>query len=116
MNPAHILHIVPQSTWATAQHNEQYTGDTLATEGFIHCSRPEQIIAIANECFPRRHDLLLLVIEVSRVQAAIRYEDLYASGKEYPHIYGPLNREAVINVVALLPDADGTFSKLPKIQ
>jgi len=104
-----ILHIATQSAWRDAQQAGSYTGDTLTTDGFIHCALPKQVIAVANTLFHGRKDLLLLHIDANRVQADIRYEDLYDSGEDYPHIYGPLNLAAVIEVVAFVPGADGKF-------
>ena len=109
MNTNTILHITSQTAWQNAQQTGSYTGDTLTTDGFIHCSLPQQVTAVANTLFRGRKDLLLLYIDANRVQADIRYEDLYAGGEDYPHIYGPLNLDAVIKARDFLPGADGKF-------
>ena len=109
ISAAQILHIATQTAWRDAQQAGKYAGDTLTTDGFIHCSLPKQVVTVANTLFHGRKDLLLLYIDVSRVQADIRYEDLYDSGEDYPHIYGSLNLDAVIKVVDFLPGADGKF-------
>jgi hypothetical protein len=43
---------------------------------------------------------------LSLVQPEIRYED---PEHIYPHIYGPLNRDAIVTIVPMLRNADGTF-------
>jgi len=58
--------------------------------------------------------LVLLVIDPARLTANVVYEDLYNAGQDFPHIYGPLNLDAVIKVVAFPPEADGTFT-LPEL-
>jgi uncharacterized protein (DUF952 family) len=49
---------------------------------------------------------IALVIDKARVKASIRYED---PGRIYPHIHGPLNRDAIVTIVPMLRNADGTF-------
>lgn len=110
-----ILHITSQAAWQQARNEGSYRGDTLESEGFIHCSTPEQLTGSANTFFYGRTDLVLLCIEPGRVVSEIRYEHP-ASGDErlFPHIYGPLNLDAVIQVLAFPPEPDGSFS-LPEL-
>lgn len=105
-----ILHITSRDAWAAAQSAGEYRGDTLETDGFIHCSNPDQVIAVAHDVFAGRTDLMLLCIESDKVGVEIRYEDLYNSGKLYPHIYGPLSLDAVLKAVDFPLRADGTFA------
>ena len=112
-----ILHICSREDWADAQFLGEYRGDAIAIEGFIHCSKPDQIIEIANVLFKGQLNLLLLVIDSEKVQAPIKYEDpgdLEPTGKLYPHIYGSLNLDAVISTKELQPNEQGLFS-LPAI-
>jgi uncharacterized protein (DUF952 family) len=108
-----ILHITTPDAWAEAQQQRQYTADSLAEEGFIHCSTPAQVVYVANERFRGRTDLILLLITASRVHAPIIYEDCYETGQNFPHIYGPLNLDAVAEVLAFPPAADGGFELPP---
>lgn len=103
-----LLHICPESDWHGAKARGEYRADSLATEGFIHCSTPEQVIGTAGLFFRGRTGLVLLVIDPERVAAEIKYED--AGGVFFPHVYGPLELDAVTKVVPFPPDADGTFS------
>jgi uncharacterized protein (DUF952 family) len=106
-----ILHIAAKDKWT--KEAKEYRADTLETQGFIHCSTPEQVIEVANYLFSERNDLLLLVIDEEKVQAHIKYED-GGNGKFYPHIYGPLNTDAVISVLEFKPEKDGLFT-LPNL-
>ena len=109
-----ILHITQWETWDAARAAGIYQADTLATEGFIHCSTAAQVLGVANAMFRGQAGLALLTIEEARVQAEIRYEDCYASGQQFPHIYGPLNLDAVIHVADFPPGMDGTFTLPPE--
>ncbi len=70
----------------------------LISQGFIHCSLPEQVIHVANTIAPSRNDLLLLEIEETKVIPKIIYENLKGGEKLFPHIYGPLNEDSIIAI------------------
>lgn len=104
-----VFHIATRAAWEAAGAAGKYRGDTLATEGFIHCSTQEQVVRVANALFPGRQDLVLLAIDAARVTAEVRYED-GGGGEEFPHLYGPLNLDAVVGVFDFQPGADGRFA------
>ncbi len=103
-----LLHITNQAHWQQAQLAGFYSGDTLTSEGFIHCSTPSQVVAVANACYWGQSSLVLLCIDPRQVQAEIKYEGA-ASGEQFPHIYGPLSLTAVVEVLPFTPQADGSF-------
>jgi uncharacterized protein (DUF952 family) len=90
----------------------EYRGDTLATEGFIHCSTAEQVVRTANTLFRGNKGLIVLRIDSARVSCRIIYEDTSGTGEAFPHIYGPLNVTAVEGVQGLCIGADGLFGPL----
>lgn len=103
-----ILHITQREAWEQAQRAGVYRADSLETEGFIHASTPEQVLGPANAFYRGQTGLVLLVIDEARVQPPIRYEA--AHGQTFPHLYGPLNLDAVTDVLPFEPQADGTFA------
>ena len=111
-----ILHATPRTEWAAAQKQGNYTADSLAGEGFIHCSTEKQIVRVANMIFAGQHGLVLLVIDPARLTSDLRWEPGVDLASElFPHIYGPLNLDAVVEVLAFEPDADGHFTRLPPV-
>jgi uncharacterized protein (DUF952 family) len=107
-----ILHITKREQWEKAMLEGVYRGDTLDSQGFTHCSTFQQIVKVANALFRSQEGLVLLCIETDKVQSEIRYEG--AGGEElYPHIYGPLNINAVVKVADFEPAKNGKFV-LPK--
>jgi uncharacterized protein (DUF952 family) len=110
-----ILHIAEAEQWSSAQDEGVYListlGKTLAEQGFIHCSTLDQVERVANAAYLGRQDLVLLVIDPDRVQADIRYENSEGGLELFPHIYGPLNVDAVIEVAAFEPGPDGRFGR-----
>jgi len=109
-----IYHIATAPDWARAQRDGQYTTSTrdrtLAEEGFIHASTAEQVAPVANRYFRGLPDLLVLVIDPGRVRPEIRVEQVAGSAEPFPHIYGPLNVDAVLEARQFEPGPDGRFA------
>jgi uncharacterized protein (DUF952 family) len=97
-----IYHLAFASDWALAEHEGSYTvstrGVSLAEQGFIHASTAEQVAGVANAYYADTSDLVLLEIDEDRVIPEIRYEHVPGQSAPYPHIYGPLNVDAVVAV------------------
>ncbi|MFO7683896.1 MAG: DUF952 domain-containing protein [Chloroflexota bacterium] len=108
-----ILHITTRSDWAASQ--PPYTAASLYSDGFIHCSTPAQAVYAANAHFAGQAGLVLLCIDEDLVAANVVYEDCYETGQKFPHIYGPLNLDAVLGIVDFPPNADGSFSLPPLV-
>ena len=106
-----IYHIATRADWAAAQAAGAYTAVSLVSEGFIHCSTAEQVIATANRIFRGQRDLVLLCVDSARVAAEIRYENLEGGTQLFPHIYGALDVDAVVAVHDFPPSADGSFAR-----
>ncbi|ALX49502.1 MULTISPECIES: DUF952 domain-containing protein [Bacillaceae] len=104
-----ILHIIEGEEWIKAKEQGIYTPASIVTDGFIHCSTTEQVIEIANFLYKGYFGLVLLCIASNKVNSKIVYEDLYETGKLYPHIYGSLNVDAVFKVVEFETNSDGSF-------
>jgi uncharacterized protein (DUF952 family) len=111
----HIYHITPRDAWAAAQEKGEYTADSLAEQGFIHCSERSQITRVANAIFRGRTDLVLLEIDPDLLKAEVRREPgTDEPGELFPHIYGPLAPEAVLRTLDFPPNPDGRFT-LPQL-
>lgn len=105
-----IYHILPATTWHSHPAGQPYEGDTLAREGFIHCTgKLDLLVEVANRHFRKTPgDFLVLCIAESKVQAEVKWEE--ADGHRYPHIYGPLNLDAVLKLVRFPRKKDGQFT------
>ena len=109
---ATIFHLVPASDWEAAQGMDDYAADSLESEGFIHCSKDHpQVLEVANRLFHGRDDMLVLELDIDRLVSPIKHEAA-RSGTVYPHIYGKINADAVIEVLGLTTGGDGQFNEL----
>ena len=105
-----ITHIAFASDWQHAQQVGQYQHPSLIAEGFIHCSTPTQVLATAQRFFPApQPPLVLLTIDPAQLTAALKYE-LADNGLAYPHLYGPLNLDAVSQIDPFDADAHGHYT------
>jgi uncharacterized protein (DUF952 family) len=105
--PSTILHITTDAGWAAAQEAGELVARSLAEEGFIHCSTHDQVEATANRIFRGSGDLLLLELEVARIAPPLKWERATDVGEDFPHIYGPINLDAVIGTITLPEGAGG---------
>jgi uncharacterized protein (DUF952 family) len=104
-----IFHITQRQQWEAAQRQSIYRCDSLDTEGFIHCSTLAQVVRVANSFYRGQSGLMLLEIASDRLRSKLQY-DVIETGEAFPHLYGPLNIDAVIQVLDFAPQADGSFA------
>ncbi|MFJ7325115.1 DUF952 domain-containing protein [Streptomyces cyaneofuscatus] len=112
-----LLHLAEAPLWEAARGKGTYEmstrGRTLQTEGFIHLSLPHQLPGVARMLYgdgsrggggdgseggAGGHDLVVLVVDPARLTAPVRYEAMKPGGEQFPHLYGPLPVEAVVEV------------------
>jgi uncharacterized protein (DUF952 family) len=92
--------------WPEIQKSGEYSPESLKTEKFIHCATPKQLGFIANKFF--KETRIVWVIDPNLVSSPIKYEQ-GINGDLYPHIYGPLNLNAIIAKFEMHPKSDWTY-------
>jgi uncharacterized protein (DUF952 family) len=102
---AMIFHITDTATWAASKQRGSHTGSTrgvdLAQEGYIHCSSSQQWPGVIERFYADATDLLLLHIDESKLTSPLVYEQLPGMPESFPHIYGPINLDAVVDTQPL---------------
>jgi uncharacterized protein (DUF952 family) len=104
-----LFHITTRNAWNHSQAARVYRAPSLETEGFIHLSTEDQWRHTLHRLFRGVADLVILRIDPRRVDAEIKFER--ADGEEFPHLYGPLPTDAVIN----LRDAPRIIDLAPEV-
>ncbi len=107
-----IYHMTSRDEWAAAQQAREYRTESLASEGFIHCSTRAQVLAVADAFYRGRGEMLLLCINERRLTALLVWEapappEQAPAAGDFPHIYGALNLDAVVETQTLREDSDG---------
>jgi uncharacterized protein (DUF952 family) len=104
--PSVLVHLCSAADWRAAQARGEHRPESLSTTGFVHLSTPEQAHLPANRLYAGRTDLVLLRIDATRLTSPIRWEPGIATDPDamvFPHLYGALPAEAVINVTSYRP-------------
>lgn len=93
-----IYHVTGAAEWQTALKKGRYEAASLAEEGFIHCSQEEQVTGVLERYFKNRKDLVRLAIDTDKLTSPFYYEWSQSVEDTFPHIYGPINLDAVREV------------------
>jgi uncharacterized protein (DUF952 family) len=117
-----IYHLVPASYYRAQPTGQAYRPATFAEEGFIHCTAGlPLLVKIANLYFASLpEELLILEIDPARLDAPLKFEapispttsedsPIHDPDLLFPHIYGPLNREAIVKLFSLVRDETGRW-------
>jgi uncharacterized protein (DUF952 family) len=109
-----IYHLTTADDWEQGKAAGEYTtstrGRTLAEQGFIHASTARQTDRVANSFYKGIPDLVVLVIDTDRLTSPLQHDEVPGWDEPFPHIYGPLNPDAVVDIARLEPGADGEFT------
>jgi len=96
-----VYHILASAEWERALSNNTYTPPAFEQDGFIHLCDEDQIAGVIERYFPEPEDLVVLRIKPEQLNAELRYENLFGGEEQFPHLYGPLNLDAVLEVLPI---------------
>jgi uncharacterized protein (DUF952 family) len=97
-----IFHVTTAAEWETAKEKGVYTTPSLQAEGFIHCSTDDaQVAGVLQRYFSDKTDLIKLMIDTDKLTSRFIYEWSPSTADTFPHIYGPLNLDAVIDTIKI---------------
>ncbi|MFW6090532.1 MAG: DUF952 domain-containing protein [Actinomycetota bacterium] len=108
-----LFHITDREAWEAALRAGEYRlstrGVTLDEQGFIHCALAHQLAGVAERVYGDGDDddLVVLVIDGDRLAVPVRYEAPEEGAEPYPHVYGALPTDAVVDVRPVHRDGDG---------
>lgn len=118
-----ILHLIRAADYAALPPGAPWRPPSLDQEGFIHCTREPEVMRQVANAFYRDDpaEYLVLEVETELVTAPVKFEApahprpgeaAKVPAVSFPHIYGPLNREAIVAVRPARRASDGTFLSL----
>jgi len=93
-----IYHVTTKQEWEKAKQKGKYTAPSLESEGFIHCSEAHQLQGVLERYYSGKTGLLKLVIDPNKLIPQLKYELSPSVHERFPHVYGPINFDAVIKV------------------
>ncbi len=109
----HIFHFINRTDLDQHLNADSLEVPSLETSGFIHCSTLEQVISVANYIAPYDEEMRLIEIDPDRLQSEVRYKNTDGGDELFPHIYGPVNRGAIVGIHRLEWDGEEGY-QLPE--
>lgn len=95
-HPDIIYKIADHDAWAVAQKKGVFDGEPVDTaDGFIHFSTADQARETAAKHFAGVDNLVLVAIDAAILLGKIVWEPT-RGGALFPHLYEPLNMDAVL--------------------
>lgn len=94
-----IYHIVLPETWEAIKHSSTYSAESLEPEGFIHCSYEDQLEGVLGRYYAESTQVVILKLDIGKLTSKLVSEPS-TGGEVYPHIYGPINLDAVVSAEA----------------
>ena len=118
-----ILHLLSRESWVEAQANGKLVASSVATEGFAHCSTEHQMVDVANKYYSGATNMVLLNIDPMKLTSQLKFEPpAHLDGSPalpheplFPHIYGPINLDSVIEVINFPCRSNGEFVTPPHL-
>ncbi len=92
-----IYHIVLPQVWERFKDRPSYQPESLVAEGFIHCSYANQLDSVLKRYYRNTEKVLILKIDTEKLFPKL-VEEPSTNNEIYPHIYGRLNRSAVVEI------------------
>ena len=96
-----IYHVTTAAEWNAAKEKGSYEVASLKEEGFIHCSQENQVAGVLERYFTDKTGLVKLVIDTDKLTSRFVFDWSPSIRDTFPHIYGPINLDAVMDVVAI---------------
>ncbi len=108
LNSPYIYLLSSQEEYQRALTTEFLVRDSLESEGFIHATPRNQLTRLANKYHRKTIESLILTVDTKRIKAPVKWEP--ATGGLYPHIYGAVNIDAIIDVESIALDIGGLYN------
>lgn len=96
-----IFHVTTTDEWNAAKAKGFYEPPSLKEEGFIHCSQDNQVAGVLKRYFAGKTGLVKLVIDTDKLTSKYIFDWSPSTEDTFPHVYGPINAEAVIETIGL---------------
>jgi uncharacterized protein (DUF952 family) len=101
MESEYIYHVTTQLAWEQAKKEGEYKPVGYEKEEFIHCSIERQVDGVLDRFYKGHTGLVKLKIEKAKVSRPVLFELAVDLDELFPHIYGTLNLDSVVEVILI---------------
>ncbi|HUG15104.1 MAG TPA: DUF952 domain-containing protein [Thermomicrobiales bacterium] len=103
-------HLVAEAWYHSWPRSAPYVPEAFEREDFIHLTHGiDEALAAGNRYYrddPRPYLLLTVDLDAMPAEVEVRYDD---PDRQFPHIYGPLERAAIVGINSVERDDAGSF-------
>ena len=104
--------VLTSEQFAVLERDGIYAGAPVdLADGYIHLSTAEQLAGTLEKHFAGQDDLEIVAVDLGALGETVKWEES-RGGALFPHIYGPLTLDVVLDYGPLEYASDGTI-KLP---
>lgn len=104
-----IIYTATCEEWDKIRTQTEFASEDFYREGLIHCSYPNQTVWVLNKHFRNLEKVILICIDPKLLKAEWISEDIKGEGEEFPHVYGNINTDAIVEVFDIKPSKSGLF-------
>jgi uncharacterized protein (DUF952 family) len=98
-----LLHVLTESEWQAARNEKAYSSLSFIENVFIHLCEEHQLSGVLERYFIGKPTLMVLVLDPAKLAAPVIFEStVEGSSEEFPHLYGSLNLDAIVEIREVL--------------
>lgn len=109
-----IVHCMEKKAYEKQKNEKFICYEELGKDGFLHNSEVRHLHLVLPRFENKKEDYVLLCIDESKLIHELKYEYSPSLQRDFPHIYGPINADAIIEVLDYLKDENGKYRKNPE--
>lgn len=111
-----IIYTATPEEWDKIKTQTEFKSHDYDKEEFIHCCYPNQTTWVLNKHYRNEEKVIILTIDPKLLKSKWLSEDLKGKGEEFPHVYGSINVDSIIEVFEISPSKDGLFYENDKLR
>ena len=96
-----IIVNVSEEYYEKIKDKESFGKELLENESFIHASTDEQFPLIIHRLEKKGSSFMVLYIDIDKLLSNVKWEYSKSLNQDFPHIYGEINKDAVVKAVKL---------------
>ena len=91
-----LIHLIEREDWESAREENPLFQKSFIQFGFVHCCLPDQTESVLSQWFAGNNEVIAVEIDSEKLKFPLVFENLEGGNEDFPHIYGPVNIDAIV--------------------
>lgn len=91
-----VIHLMRRMDWEKIRGDQKLFSESVIQNGFVHCCFPEQVHGVIKQWFAGLKGVIAVEIDSNLLISPLVLENLEGGSELFPHIYGLVNKDAVV--------------------